>query len=257
MAIAVFIKDPDAILDYQIDWNDWLQGDTIASSSYDAPAGITVEDDSFTAQTTTVRLSGGTHGTDYELINHIVTASGQEDERSLTIQVRQSEAGSSADATARTHAISTLSEWAQINVAPTLTETEIEVILERNKRARTWTSATPYVPGDVVHPPTANGRRYVCQIGGTSGTTNPFANEIWRTFAGSIISEGSSDPLLTWQEAGPAYPNIYDLRQAAYECWDLRVRRAVQFIDAGDVKMSQVHDHSVRMRDSFAPMGLA
>jgi hypothetical protein len=253
MAIAVRTKDPAAKLDYQFDWNDWLVGDTIASSSWVVPAGLTNVNDSFTAQTTTIRLSGGTHGVNYECVNHIITASGQEDDRSITIHVRQKEAGASADATARATAMTTLYEWAQINVAPVLEEAELETILDRNQRASTWTTVTAYFPGDVVIPTLPNGRRYICRIGGTSGTSDPFSGQTWQSSRSTVITDDG----VTWQEDGPAYPNIYDLRQSAYECWDLRVRRAAQFVKTGEIEMQQVHDHSVAMRDNFTPMGFA
>jgi hypothetical protein len=79
-------KDPQAVLDYPIDWESWLEGDTIATSTWTADAGITIESDTNTATTTTVWLSGGTLDAIYSLTNHIVTAAGREDDR--TIQVR-------------------------------------------------------------------------------------------------------------------------------------------------------------------------
>jgi len=84
-----FEKDPQAVLDYAIDWSDWLGSDTISTSAWTVPAGITKDSDSNTTTTTTIWLSGGTADTDYELINHIVTAGGREDDRTITIRVRQ------------------------------------------------------------------------------------------------------------------------------------------------------------------------
>jgi len=85
----VFEKDPQAILDYAIDWTSWLSSDTISTSTWTVPSGITKVSDSTTTTTTTIWLSGGTADTDYELINHIVTAGGREDDRTITIRVRQ------------------------------------------------------------------------------------------------------------------------------------------------------------------------
>lgn len=83
-----FRKDPQAILDYQIDWSSWLQGgDTISASTWTVPSGLTRTNDVFTSTTTTVWLSGGTAGQRYEVINHVTTAGGREDDRTIYISV--------------------------------------------------------------------------------------------------------------------------------------------------------------------------
>ena len=41
-----FNKDPNTLKDYTIDWTLWLNGDTIATSSWSVPAGITDFSDS-------------------------------------------------------------------------------------------------------------------------------------------------------------------------------------------------------------------
>ena len=89
MALAEIVKAPNAKLDYQIDWSTYLDtGDTIASSSWDVPAGLTSVATSNTTTTATVRLSGGTAGTSYTVTNHVILDSGQEDERSIVIAVQ-------------------------------------------------------------------------------------------------------------------------------------------------------------------------
>lgn len=87
--MATYIKDPDALLDYQIDWSSWLVADTISASSWEAKTGIVVDSDSETTTTTTVWLSGGTVGTKYKITNHITTAAGREDDRSFYIIVKE------------------------------------------------------------------------------------------------------------------------------------------------------------------------
>lgn len=85
-----YIKDPDAILDYSINWSSWLvTGDTITTSTWTAEDGITIDDDSNTTTATTVWLSGGTVGESYSVTNHIVTEDGREDDRTITILVRE------------------------------------------------------------------------------------------------------------------------------------------------------------------------
>ena len=84
--MKTFHKDPDAVLDYQIDWSDWLDTDTIADSTWTAPDdGITMDSDEASTTATVVWLSGGTAGDIYTLTNHITTDGGREDDRSIQI----------------------------------------------------------------------------------------------------------------------------------------------------------------------------
>ncbi len=89
MASQLFIKDPDAVLDYVIDWDDWLGTDTIATSTWAAEAGITIDSDTNTNTTATVWLSSGTAGTEYIVTNEIVTAASRTDNRRLRIRVEE------------------------------------------------------------------------------------------------------------------------------------------------------------------------
>lgn len=81
-----FLKDPDSTLDYTLDWEEWLAGDTISSSTWAVPADMTEEDASETATTATVWLSGGLSGVTYAVVNQIATAGGRVDQRSLSIR---------------------------------------------------------------------------------------------------------------------------------------------------------------------------
>lgn len=88
--MTIFKKDPDAVLDYKIDWAAWLpEGDTIATSSFAAAAGITVDSHSHDNTSATVWLSGGTVPDKYAVTNHITTTEGREDDRTFTIQVKE------------------------------------------------------------------------------------------------------------------------------------------------------------------------
>lgn len=82
-----FDKDPEARLDYMIDWSDWLDADTITESTWTPATGITVDSDSNTTTTTTVWLSGGTLGATYKVVNHITTTAGREDDRTLILRM--------------------------------------------------------------------------------------------------------------------------------------------------------------------------
>ena len=84
-----FIKDPAAVLDYRVDWSDWLQqGETITDSTVTAETGVTVDSDAHDDTTATVWLSGGALQANYKVTNHITTSAGRQDERTFVITVR-------------------------------------------------------------------------------------------------------------------------------------------------------------------------
>jgi hypothetical protein len=87
-------KDPDETLDFKIDWSDWLtespsDNDTITSSSWIVPSGITEVDTSNDTTSATIWISGGTDNTDYEITNRVVTAGGRTADCEIMIRVRQ------------------------------------------------------------------------------------------------------------------------------------------------------------------------
>ena len=90
MSVAQYLKDPDAVLDYGFDWSDWLaDGETISTSTWTIPTGLTEDSETETTTATKVWLSGGTAGTDYTITNKIVTSDSRTDERSMTIRVQE------------------------------------------------------------------------------------------------------------------------------------------------------------------------
>ncbi len=84
-----FTKDPNAILDYTIDWTRWLASDQVATSEWLVPTGLTKVGDSKTASSATVWLSGGTAGQSYMVTNRITTTGGRTEDRSFTIRVEE------------------------------------------------------------------------------------------------------------------------------------------------------------------------
>lgn len=70
-------KDPSEEKDYKVPWGPQLDefGDSIASSSWIVPDGITKFDESFNANSATVWLKDGTEGEDYPVVSEIVTSS--------------------------------------------------------------------------------------------------------------------------------------------------------------------------------------
>ena len=88
--MALYVKDPDAVLDYKADWSVWLaDGETITSSNWSVPTGITKDSQSATTTTATVWLSGGSLGSSYSVVNRISTNQGRTDERTMEIVVRE------------------------------------------------------------------------------------------------------------------------------------------------------------------------
>lgn len=84
-----FVQDPAAVLDYEFDWSAWLGADTIATHTVTAAAGLTVDSSTATTTAVTAWLSGGTVGESYAVTCHIVTAAGREDDRTVTVTVRE------------------------------------------------------------------------------------------------------------------------------------------------------------------------
>lgn len=84
------MKDPQAVLDYGFDWSTWLGTDTVESSNWSVSGDdslLVIDDDSFSTTAATVWLSGGTLGSTYLVTNHIVTADGREDDRTIEISI--------------------------------------------------------------------------------------------------------------------------------------------------------------------------
>jgi hypothetical protein len=102
MSVATRTKTPGAILDYTFNWEPWLRGDTLASSTWsyacvaqsgeliDPVEGDLVIDNpahpaTFGALTSTVWVCGGAIGNKYAITNRVTTAQGREDDRTVDI----------------------------------------------------------------------------------------------------------------------------------------------------------------------------
>lgn len=83
-------KDPNEVLDYQMDWTDrLLVGETIATSNFTVAAGDVVKNSQDLAGAlTTVWLSGGTEGTKCVITNRITTSAGRTYDESATLRIR-------------------------------------------------------------------------------------------------------------------------------------------------------------------------
>lgn len=83
-----YIKDPDSRLDYEVDWSAWLGGDTITTTAWTVPDGITKESDSHTDTAATIWLSGGTVNQTYAVTCEITTTAGRTDDRTIRLTIR-------------------------------------------------------------------------------------------------------------------------------------------------------------------------
>lgn len=103
-------KDPDEVLDYDIDWT-WrlyseaelvqaqaqqdagqavtvVPADTISTSTFTLPPGIVANSSTHSATATKVWISGGTDGTSYQILNRIVTAGGRTFDLTVKLKIK-------------------------------------------------------------------------------------------------------------------------------------------------------------------------
>jgi hypothetical protein len=92
--MSLLLKDPEAILDYAVDWAaEYLDSDQIAQSNWtvepieEGGAEIVVSD--VASGAAIVKVGGGVPGHLYRLSNHVLLASGREDNRSIILRVEQ------------------------------------------------------------------------------------------------------------------------------------------------------------------------
>lgn len=89
MTIANFYKTTDAVLDYTLDWTDFL-GDTdnILDSDWSVSSNdISISTDTYTNKTTTAFISGGVADNSYDITNTITTLLGRTTSRVISIFV--------------------------------------------------------------------------------------------------------------------------------------------------------------------------
>ena len=83
-----FEKDPDALLDYTVNWGDnWLGTDTISTSIWTIPAGLHEVSNTFDDDEAIVWVSGGVSGQTYTMLNRITTAGGRIDDQSIYLRI--------------------------------------------------------------------------------------------------------------------------------------------------------------------------
>lgn len=94
---SFILKDPRAVLNYTIDWTDWIDGDTIHSSTWSITtySTSTVDTSVLTVTNTAIQgnkkaivtLSSGTVGNIYNVRNTIVTHNDLTESRAFRVKV--------------------------------------------------------------------------------------------------------------------------------------------------------------------------
>ena len=93
--MSFLLKDPEAVLDYMVDWGTEYLGssDVLSNSDWsvipDEPGGVTVVPGAFDGRSAIVKASGGVPGRVYRLVNRVELISGRVDSRSITVRVEQ------------------------------------------------------------------------------------------------------------------------------------------------------------------------
>lgn len=91
MALQWDSKDPDEVLDYQIDWGERLQdAETISTSAWTITGSdsvLTEDSNSISGESTVIWLSSGTLGVRYTLTNRIVTDAGRTMDQSVRLKI--------------------------------------------------------------------------------------------------------------------------------------------------------------------------
>lgn len=92
--MSFVLKDPDAVLDYLVDWGaEYLGMDQLSNSEWsvapDEPGGVTVVPGEFDGRSSSVKASGGIPGRVYRIVNRVELMSGRIDSRSITVRVEK------------------------------------------------------------------------------------------------------------------------------------------------------------------------
>lgn len=88
-----FEQDPDARVDYPVNWTTFLDGATLESSTWipEEPSIVTVDEDSFTdtASLAFVAFTGAVVGTKYKVVNRIVDSRGRIEDHTIEIKIKE------------------------------------------------------------------------------------------------------------------------------------------------------------------------
>lgn len=147
--------------------------------------------------------------------------------------------------------------YVQPDVAPVISTSDLRAILTETAKATIWAAETDYNYGDVILPTVRNGHSYTVTVAGTSGETEP----TWPAGQSGTVTDGESDPLLVWQEAGPDFANLYNVRQAAHQAWLVKAALVAPLFSTKEsgnqYEQQQVYDHCVAQAERFSSIEIA
>lgn len=85
-----FVKQPDEVLDYDVDYTDWFTNRTDTPSTYVVVAdpGITIVSSARTGSVVKAVLSGGTSGRSYKITVRMTTSTGIIKEADFVVKVK-------------------------------------------------------------------------------------------------------------------------------------------------------------------------
>lgn len=85
-----YVKQPDEILDYDVDYTDWFSNrtDTPTSHAVVAETGITLVSSALTGKVVKTILSGGIDGEQYKITTRLTTSSGMVKEADFMVRVK-------------------------------------------------------------------------------------------------------------------------------------------------------------------------
>lgn len=88
--LGKFSKQPDEILDYDVDYSDWFSNrdDTAVSAVVTVTAGVTKVSDALVGNVVRVVLSGGTNGSEYQVTVLLTTSTGVVKEADFKVKVK-------------------------------------------------------------------------------------------------------------------------------------------------------------------------
>lgn len=150
----------------------------------------------------------------------------------------------------RNEAIDRVKVIAQAAVEPTLTDDQVGDVVDQSQTFSTYAASTAFYIGQTIQPIAPNGHRYICTVAGTTGSTAP----TWPTCKGQSVSDGTA----TWVEAGPDYPQQYDVKRATYLAWLLKAGQATASYsfssDGQSFSRSDLIKHCLAMADRYRPI---
>lgn len=85
-----FIKDPDSIRTFGIDWATFLNGQAFTSSSWTVASGTVAIDSNSTSTTfSLVKLTGGSVGEKCALRNRVTRTDGERDDQTIYVKIKE------------------------------------------------------------------------------------------------------------------------------------------------------------------------